>query len=334
MLWVAYGIDIEEIRDFAKVMHDFKTLGFDALKIYNEYHSALSLRQETKDNERKNKELYDQRSDLQREVSSLKSQLSMHSQTLNAFYELEAMGFGLKEIKQLTFTVLEIADANHIPREHAVSKFLKDVEEQYDRKLGFEKEAKAKANEVQSLKNQVNHYRFTLQASPYVGPALTNLLQNMVSEHDIIEINQLVQEYKNIIVPLDDCSDGKDTKHDKDNKPDEKGSCRSLIDGLKRYGGIKLAIKEHSEKLDAIKQEINYSKKQKQDVHIYFHLAVALITGIINYKIFLLKWLMDHYLNESKHNKIKTTTISPPMLIFVIYDNSNNKEKGEGEGEK
>ncbi len=55
MLWVAYGIDIEEIRDFAKVMHDFKTLGFDAAKIYNEYHTALSLRQETKDNEMKNK---------------------------------------------------------------------------------------------------------------------------------------------------------------------------------------------------------------------------------------------------------------------------------------
>ena len=60
VLWVAYGIDIEEIMEFAKVMHDFKTLGFDALRIYSEYHSALSLRQKTKDNERKNKELYNQ----------------------------------------------------------------------------------------------------------------------------------------------------------------------------------------------------------------------------------------------------------------------------------
>ncbi len=333
MLWVAYGIDIEEIRDFAKVMHDFKTLGFDAAKIYNEYHTALSLRQETKDNERKNKELYDQRSDLQMEVLSLKSQLSMHSQTLNAFSELEAMGFGLKEVKQLRLTVFEIADANHIPEDQAVRKFLKDVEEQYDRKLGFEKEAEAKAKEVQSLKNQVNHYRFTLQATPFVGPALTNLLQNRVSEQDIIEINRFVQDFKISIIPLDDCSDGKDTKHDKDNKPNEKGFCRSLIDGLKRYGGIKNAIKEHSEKLDSIKQEINYSKKQKQEVLSYCQIAVAL-TGLINYKISYFKGLMDHYLNELKHNKIKTTTISPPMLIFVIYDKSNNKEKGEGEGEK
>ncbi len=267
------------------------------------------------------------------EVLSLKSQLSMHSQTLNAFSELEAMGFGLKEVKQLRLTVFEIADANHIPEDQAVRKFLKDVEEQYDRKLGFEKEAEAKAKEVQSLKNQVNHYRFTLQATPFVGPALTNLLQNRVSEQDIIEINRFVQDFKISIIPLDDCSDGKDTKHDKDNKPNEKGFCRSLIDGLKRYGGIKNAIKEHSEKLDSIKQEINYSKKQKQEVLSYCQIAVAL-TGLINYKISYFKGLMDHYLNELKHNKIKTTTISPPMLIFVIYDKSNNKEKGEGEGEK
>ena len=98
----------------------------------------------------------------------------MHSQTLNALYELEAMGFGLKEIKQLRLTVFEIAEANHIPQDQAVRKFLKDVEEQYDRKLGFENEAEAKGNEVQSLKNKINQYRFTLQASPYVGPALTN----------------------------------------------------------------------------------------------------------------------------------------------------------------
>lgn len=42
--------------------------------------------------------------------------------------------------------------------------------------------------------------------------------------------------------------------------------CGSLTDDLKRYGGIKLAIKEQSEKLDRVKQEINESKKQKQEV--------------------------------------------------------------------
>ncbi len=230
VLWDLYGIKIDEVKDFAKVMHDFKTLGFDAFRIYSLYNSALSLRQEVKDNERRNKELYDQRTNLHRTVLTLQAQLSMHRQTLNAFSELKAIGFGLKELKQLRLTVLEISEANHIPEDQAVRKFLKDVDEQYDRKLGFEKEEEAEASEVQSLKNQLIQYRFALQATPYVGPALTNLFQNGVSEHDIIEINQLVRDFRNNIIPLDCYSDGKDTKHDKDNKPNGKWSCRSLID--------------------------------------------------------------------------------------------------------
>ncbi len=45
------------------------------------------------------------------------------------------MGFGLKELGQLWLTISEIAKANNIPAEQAVSKFLKDVEEQYRDKL-------------------------------------------------------------------------------------------------------------------------------------------------------------------------------------------------------
>ncbi len=86
--------------------------------------------------------------------------------------------------------------------------------------------------------------------------------------------------------------------------------------------------------MDAIKQEINNSNKQKQEVLAYCHLAVALTTGIINYKIAYLNGLMNHYLNELKHNKIKTTAISPLMPIFVIYEKSNNKEKEDGEEKK
>ncbi len=60
-------------------------------------------------------------------------------------------------------------------------------------------------------------------------------------------------------------------------------------------------------------------------------------TNTINYKISHLNGLIDHYLNELKHNMIKPTSLSP-MFIFVIYDNkSNHKEEGEGEegdGEK
>ena len=62
----------------------------------------------------------------------------MHRQTLYALSELQAMAFGLKELKQLLLPISEIAKANNIPEEQAVSRFLKDVGEQYNNKPRFE----------------------------------------------------------------------------------------------------------------------------------------------------------------------------------------------------
>ncbi len=41
---------------------------------------------------------------------------------------------------------------------------------------------------------------------------------------------------------------------------------------------------------------------------------------------------MDYYFKEYTQNQIKPTT-SSPMIIFVIYDKFDSKEKGEAEGE-
>ena len=57
---------------------------------------------------------------------------------LAKYKELEDMGFGLKEQKLLWYKVREIGGANQKSPKEAVQKFLKDVEEEYDAKLGFE----------------------------------------------------------------------------------------------------------------------------------------------------------------------------------------------------
>jgi hypothetical protein len=102
------------------------------------------------------------------------------------------MGFGLKELGQLWLTISEIAKANIIPAEQAVSKFLKDVEEQYRDKLGFEDKVNEKRNEILQLNNQVNYDRLILQFAPFIGTALLNHYKNGVSEQEIVGINQLI----------------------------------------------------------------------------------------------------------------------------------------------
>ena len=56
------------------------------------------------------------------------------------------MNFGLKELKQLRSIIVEISEANGIPFDEAGPRFLKDIEEHYDTKLGFEK----KINEMKA----------------------------------------------------------------------------------------------------------------------------------------------------------------------------------------
>ena len=59
--------------------------------------------------------------------------------------------------------LLEIAKANNISHQEAVSKFLKDVEEQYDTKLGFESKVQEKRDEVVQLNKEINKNRQILR---------------------------------------------------------------------------------------------------------------------------------------------------------------------------
>lgn len=334
-LWFNYEIKIEEdIQSFAKLINDFRHHGYEASKIMSEYLQALSLKMEIRIREDKIQTLQNHVTDLNNLVLSLQSQVDMHRQTLYALSELKPMGFGMNELKQLWLTISEIAEANSIPREQAVPKFLKDVEEQYDRIIGFEDKVNSKRKELESLNNQIYHNQLILQAVPFLGPALHNLFKNGVSEHDIIGINHLAQEYKNNNqFPFDVDSGVKDNKQDKGNEPEERGFWRSLTGELKRYGGLKLAIKQQSEKLQKIKQEIGDSDRQRQEVLSYCQIAISII-NVINSKIYYLKGLMDHYLNGQTRSEIRPAT-SLPVLIFVICDNKTggNGEKEEGEKE-
>ncbi len=107
--------------------------------------------------------------------------VNKHNQLINIYNHLEAMKFGIKELWFLRDTVMEIARENDIPPEEAVTKFLSDVELQYNNKLGFQ-------SKIESLRSEVNRLRVELLSLPQVGPKLVKLTQSGVSEQDIINI--------------------------------------------------------------------------------------------------------------------------------------------------
>jgi len=133
-------------------------------------------------------------------------------------------------------TVSEIALENNIKPEEAVTKFLSDVERQYNNKLGFE-------SKLESLRNEVNNLRATLLSFPIVGPKLMTLIQNGVTEPDIINIANIFEKYV------------------------ARKDGQSFVSDLENYGSLKSAIQELSKQYEKMKMEVNLLQTQNRDLN-------------------------------------------------------------------
>jgi hypothetical protein len=165
----------------------------DTPKIIEKYISAISIEDKIEKETSDFNCLYNQKMELDKSVSYLQDQVNHHKQTLDTYYDLEGMQFGVKDLKQLRYTILEIAKANDISPDKATSKFLKDIEKDYDNKLGFETKIKEITDEISLLSIQVFNYRIILQSQPITEQVLSGLLQKGMNEHDIININHLIE---------------------------------------------------------------------------------------------------------------------------------------------
>jgi len=182
----------EEIIFFSSIINDFKTHKYNVLYIIKEYKQIQSLRKE------RDQIQYDINlntpvlQDLLQQIDSLNSQIDISTQTMKIYRELDGMGFNLKKLKQLYGTIIEIAIANHILPQDAVTKFLNDIENQYDNKLGFETKIKELSAKIDELENEIPHHKSNLLIQSQVVTLLLHLANNGVTNEDIINMSQLV----------------------------------------------------------------------------------------------------------------------------------------------
>ena len=188
-----YGIHIDDdLLKFAKVVHGISEEGYDAGKVIKEFSDLESLKteywsyREAIPNLKKN---YD---DLNQGCSMLEQSVNSYNQTLSLYDELQAMGFGLKELKQLRNTFNEIACANNILKDQAGQKFYKDIEEEYDNKLGFESKLDKLRSDIVTVNTNLNFSRMVLLAQPLVGPSLQRLFSKGLVEQDIVELANIL----------------------------------------------------------------------------------------------------------------------------------------------
>jgi hypothetical protein len=334
----AHDIDIDEaITEVANIIHDFKENGYDAARIFEEYISSQSLKWAISENEKKIKELQEQRNSLQNLVLSLDSQASMYKQTMSVYRELEAMRFGISELKQIWNTILEIAGTrkDSMSSQDAVSLFIRDIEENYHDKFLLEDKVKEKKDEFFRINQELNSNRLALQLTPFVGTTLQRLFQNGIGENDIISINQIVTEIANGKLHLD--PQGQNNKgiravtssnvNNNNSSSNRAEHWKSFIWNLRKLGDINSAIKKQQETLEKMRKEIIELNKQKQDLSSQCQTAVSFI-GLVAKQIHHLNWLIDHY-HDASTKKVRTSfpTLST-FVINLIYVYIGNQHKG------
>jgi hypothetical protein len=177
---------------------------------------------------------------MEQEYSLAEDKIASSKYALAVYNELQNMGFGLKELKLLKSTVMEISISNKINPCSAVKKFFDDIKEQYDSKLGFEK--KIREMNTSLLQAQQQHQYISLKYSQMknVNDKLAELLAYGVTQNEIIYWADIMKKYNLEI--------------------------SSLHQDLVRYGTLITACNYITAKVVSLTSEYNALKKRVQDL--------------------------------------------------------------------
>lgn len=220
-----YNINLDdEILFFSLIIKDFKKYKYNILDILKEYKQIQSLRKERDQIQNDINQNTPILQSLIQQVDYQSSRLDISRQTMKIYQDLDAMGFNLKKLKQLYSTIIEIALSNHIPVIDALTKFLHDIEEQYDNKLGFEAKIRELNAKKSDLENEIPQYKANLLIQSQMAPLLLYLKNNCVTNEDIINMSQLVVSLQGSNFLSNTSSQGGNTVDGDRNKNTEKNS--------------------------------------------------------------------------------------------------------------
>jgi len=244
-----YSISTDDISEFARLVNNIRQhSGYDVDKVINEFWDLELLR-------KNRKTLLEEVDSLEKRVNNLKEKLcglevdvNIRNLVISTYDSLKNMGFGINELNFLYDTIQEIARENGIPATKAVSKFMSDVEEQYDKKIGFEH----KLEEMR--KEQANLRRQTL-LNPLIEPALSKLTQSGLRDQDIINVAAVIEKYAAGGANVSSTPGSSST----DKQP-------QLISDLEKYRGLKSTIEKLNQQESLLTKDIDSLKNQKQEL--------------------------------------------------------------------
>jgi hypothetical protein len=242
-----HNIPLNDLEQFVKVINGINNYGYNINKVINEFSDLNRLTAEKNALELAVQNLENTVNKLKQEKSSIEQALYFHNQTLSVYNMLDRMQFGLKELKQLRSTIIEIGIANNMSSDQAIQKFYMDLEHDYDNKLGFESKLEKLRLEIADLSRDQTRLRSETLAQPLAGPMLVRLIQRGITEQDIVDITHFFERNKAIGI-----------------------EGQKLSIELDRYGSIRSAIEESIKENDSLKMEQESLQIYKQDIHKYY----------------------------------------------------------------
>lgn len=265
-----YNIDIKQVYGrFAKAMDDFKKYDFDAVKIINIYESIESLKEEF-DSFKKNIDIQlGMRNDLYQQTISLQAQVYRFDKKIKRVEELEDLGFGPKELEQLSNVVAHIASDNNIDKNEAIQKFLKDVSNQYDSKLGFESTINGLNKEKSKIEDEIPAYRTFINTKVVAVQSMEYLQNNGVTVFDIIGIALLMKAFLSghFAFHSDKSIMNSYTHGNKvETSRNSIHSWQLFIDNLKHLKNLSVEVTAKTSELDGIKTQINKKIIKKENI--------------------------------------------------------------------
>ena len=287
---IAIGIPFDEIPAFVDCLSQIRNEGYDKDKLVSKFLQLDSFDKIIEEQERIKQKNWQDIELLNKNKKDLEDQIRFVNLKIAKNQELENIGMGLKELKTIYKTIIEISKANNISPKEAIEQFFTVLDE-YDNIISFKKKAKDLRHEIATLTIQINSNRITLMSQQHMGGIFQNLLKKGLSEKDIENIDSILEL-------------GEFEYYDNDNNKTVFNK-QSLIDELVNYRNIKLLIQSLEQKQIHLANNIKEFENQKTILENYIHYLFILLSNLKENQVIL--------------NKVKIALENPnPLLLFFI----------------
>ena len=187
-----HGIEMEEnMNQFVKCVVGISKENYNRAQILKKIADYENLE--------KNSRYYNEQVDLKKyEVDNLNQEINIKQNILSLFkikvdnlHEVETMGFGINELRTLTYMLNEIGKENNQSFNEIRKEFFDDLKN-YEEVIGSRRDIDRLKNELKILEVQTMKERERYNAYPKILESITRLSGAGITEEDIVKIDRIL----------------------------------------------------------------------------------------------------------------------------------------------